>query len=264
MQTKFSKFVYDERCTYKHAKGTSAAPSREFHNYHEILLFVGGKTTFLSEEKRIPLSPYQTVIIPKETYHQFINVTDEEYHRCVFSFYDIPEFEVLIKKCMRSPRVIEASGEQRRLFHKMNETVDRDSSEKEKQILMQALLALVLSEVSRDHSAVKEGSEPNEITSKSIEMINVDLCNKISIPELSRRLNVSVSTLTQTFKRDMNISVYQYILRKRLILAQQKIRDGESATAAAMLCGFNDYSSFYKQYKKMFGVSPSEKLSRFE
>ena len=74
MQPTFSKFVYGEKCTYKHAKGTGADPAREFHNYHEILLFVGGKTTFLSEEKRIPLSPYQTVIIPKETYHQFSRI----------------------------------------------------------------------------------------------------------------------------------------------------------------------------------------------
>ncbi len=263
MQPKFSKFVYGEKCTYKHAKGTSAATSKEFHNYHEIILFVGGKTTFISEEKRIPLSPYQIVIIPKETYHQFINVADEEYHRCVFGFYDIPEFEELIKKCTFGTRVIEASQEQKMLFRKMNETVDKDCSDREKQILMQALLALVLSEVSHDHSTVKEGSEPNEITSKSIEIINENICNKISIPELSKRLNVSVSTLTQTFKKDMNISVYQYILRKKLILARQKIEDGESVTATALQCGFNDYSSFYKQYKKMFGVTPSEKAARF-
>ena len=95
MQEVFSKFVYGDRCTYKHAKGTGAYPSREFHNYHEILLFVGGQTTFLSEEKRTPLSPYQIIIIPKETYHQFLNVTDEEYHRCVFSFYDTPEYKKL-------------------------------------------------------------------------------------------------------------------------------------------------------------------------
>ena len=264
MQDKFSKFVYDERCTYKHAKGTSAAPSREFHNYHEILLFVGGQTTFLSEEKRILLSPYQVVIIPKETYHQFLNECDEEYHRCVFSFYDIPEFSEMIEKCMRYPRVIEASGEQKTWFRKMNETIDSDCSEKEKQILMHALLALVLSETAHGHQTVKEGSEPNEITTKSIELINKNLSGKISIPELSKSLNVSVSTLTQTFRKDMKISVYQYILRKKLILAQQKIHDGESATTAAMLCGFNDYSSFYKQYKKMFGVAPSEKTARFD
>ena len=264
MQEKFSKFVYGERCTYKHAKGTSADPSREFHNYHEILLFIGGKTTFLTEEKRIPLSPYQTVIIPKETYHQFINVTDEEYHRCVFSFYDIPEYDGLIKKCMHSTRVIETSQEQMIWFRKMNEAMDTDCSDEEKRILMHALLALVLSEVSHAHVDVKEGSRPSDITSKSIELINLQLCNKISIPDLALRLNVSVSTLTQTFKKDMNISVYQYILRKKLILAQQKIQDGESATTAAILCGFNDYSSFYKQYKKMFGVSPSEIISGFD
>ena len=264
MQEKFSKFVYDDKCTYKHAKGTSAYPSRDFHNYHEILLFVGGKTTFISEEKRIPLSPYQTVIIPKETYHQFINEVDEEYHRCVFSFYDIPELEVLINKCMHSPRVIEASGEQKMLFRKMNETVDRDCPESEKKILMNALLAVILSEVSNDNSDIKEGSKPSEITTKCIELINESLCGKISIPELAKQLSVSVSTLTQTFRKDMNISVYQYILRKKLILAQQKIRDGETATTAAMLCGFNDYSSFYKQYKKMFGVPPSEKVARFD
>ncbi len=264
MEEKFSKIIYDERCTYKHAKGTSAFPSREFHNYHEILLFVGGKTTFLTEEKRIPLSPYQTIIIPKETYHQFINEEDKEYHRCVFSFYDIPEFEELIKKCMYSTRVIDASNEQKMMFRKMNEAIESDCSENEKRILMHALLALVLSEISHDYSAIKEGSKPSEITSRSIEIINANICSKISICRLSKELNVSVSTLTQTFKKNMNISVYQYILRKKLSLAQQKIQEGESATNAALQCGFNDYSSFYKQYKKMFGVAPSEKATRFD
>lgn len=264
MPEKFSKFVYGEKCTYKHAKGTSAYPSREFHNYHEILLFVGGETTFISEEKRIPLSPYQTVVIPKETYHQFLNERDEEYHRCVFSFYDTPELESLIDKCMGAPRVIEADAEQKMLFRRMNETIDKACSEKEKQILMNALLTLILSVVADDRSAVKEGSRPSEVTAKAIELINADICGKISIPQLSKQLSVSVSTLTQTFRRDMNISVYQYILRKKLILAQQKIREGEPATSAAILCGFNDYSGFYKQYKKMFGVSPSDKAEKFD
>lgn len=263
MSSKFSKFIYGQKCTYKHAKGTGAYPTREFHNCHEILLFLGGETTFLSEEKRISLSPYQIIIIPKETYHQFINVKDEDYHRCVFSFYDIPEFEELIEGCMHTTRVIEANSGQKLLFRKMNEILDSDFSENEKQILMYSLLSLVLSEISRAHSDIEEGSKPSEVTLGCIELINAEICTKISIPELSRRLNVSVSTLTQSFKRDMNISVYQYILRKKLILARQRIHEGESATAAAMSCGFNDYSSFYKQYKKMFGTSPSEKITGF-
>lgn len=263
VQTKFSKYLRDEWIVYKHAKGTGADPTREFHDYHEILLFVGGKTTFISEEKHTPLSPFQIVVIPKKTYHQFTNIADEEYHRCVFSFYDIPELEELIKKCMYRTRVIEVGSEQKRLFNKMNEIMESSCSEKEKQVLMHALLALVLNEVAHEHATVKEGSDLSETTSKSIEIINLNLCNKISVPELSKKLNVSVSTLTQTFRKDMNISIYRYILTKKLMLAQQKIKDGESATAAAEQCGFHDYSGFYKQYKKMFGVAPSEKATRF-
>ena len=264
VQTKFSKYINDEWIIYKHAKGTSAALEREFHDYHEILLFVGGKTTFLSEEKHIPLSPFQIVVIPKKTYHQFINDVDEEYHRCVFSFYDIPEFEGLIEKCMHKTRVIEAGSEQKQMFNKMNEIMEASCNREEKCTLMHALLALVLNEVANERTSVKEGRELSETTSRSIDIINTNLCNKISVSELSKKLNVSVSTLTQAFKKDMNISIYRYILTKKLVLAKQKIKDGESATAAAMQCGFHDYSGFYKQYKKMFGVAPSEKAPGFD
>lgn len=263
MDGKFVKFIEEEKCVYKHAKGTAATPSKEFHNYHELILFVGGKTTFLSEKKRIQLPPYQTIVIPKETYHQFLNENDEEYHRCVFSFYDIPELEELIQKCMRTPKVIDASDEQKVLFNKLNDILDSDCTENEKHILMYSLLALILNEVAHDNQVVKEGSKPSEITTKCIGQIDSLLGEKFTIANLARSLNVSLSTLTQTFKKDMNISVYQYILKKKLTMAQQRIRDGENAMTTAIQCGFNDYSSFYKQYKKMFGVAPSEKSSRF-
>jgi AraC-like DNA-binding protein len=66
-----------------------------------------------------------------------------------------------------------------------------------------------------------------------------------------------VSCLAHTFKEQMNISIHQFILKKRLVMAHHKILAGEPATKAAMECGFNDYSGFYKQYKKLFGKNPS-------
>jgi AraC-like DNA-binding protein len=35
------------------------------------------------------------------------------------------------------------------------------------------------------------------------------------------------------------------------------ISKGESATLAGQKCGFNDYSAFYRLYKKHFGTSPT-------
>ena len=60
----------------------------------------------------------------------------------------------------------------------------------------------------------------------------------------------------------MNISLHQFILKKKLVMAYHKILDGIPATKAAVECGFNDYSGFYKQFKKMFNQSPSKRKSR--
>ena len=57
----------------------------------------------------------------------------------------------------------------------------------------------------------------------------------------------------------MNISIHQYILKKKLVMAHHKILDGIPATQAAIDCGFNDYSGFYKQFKKMFNKAPSDR-----
>lgn len=74
---------------------------------------------------------------------------------------------------------------------------------------------------------------------------------------------ISPSSLSHIFKEEMNIPLHKFIMKKRLINAYHKIQSGEKATVAAAESGFNDYSGFYKQYKKMFNVTPSEKITDF-
>ena len=71
-------------------------------------------------------------------------------------------------------------------------------------------------------------------------------------------LSVIISTFSflPCFKDDMKISIYKYILHKKLVLANKSIISGVPPTIAALDSGFNDYSGFYRQYKKMFGTSP--------
>ena len=69
-----------------------------------------------------------------------------------------------------------------------------------------------------------------------------------------------VATLMHTFKKNMNISIHKYIIKKWLILAHAKISNGEQSVIVANECGFNDYSGFYKQYVKMFDTTPSRHI----
>ena len=53
------------------------------------------------------------------------------------------------------------------------------------------------------------------------------------------------------------MSPKQYIISKRLAKARKMIRRGERPTAVSAECGFGDYTTFFRNYKKYFGYSPS-------
>ena len=62
--------------------------------------------------------------------------------------------------------------------------------------------------------------------------------------------------------RDGKISVYQYISKKRLANARLLIEAGATVSDAAINSGFNDYSVFFRMYKKYYGEPPSQLRNR--
>ena len=93
MEKAYAKYIINDNITFKHAKGASTETGNEFHTFHEIIYFMEGDAKFISENMQIPVKPNTLIIIPTETYHQFlINGSQDDYHRCVFHFANIPEY----------------------------------------------------------------------------------------------------------------------------------------------------------------------------
>ena len=118
---------------------------------------------------------------------------------------------------------------------------------------------LNLCEINEKSATMHSKYKQNEMIAPVIEYITRNLSKSMSVEEIAKANHISTSSLAHLFKKEMNIPIYQYIIKKRLILAHRKISDGELASTAAIECGFNDYSGFYKQYKKLFNCSPSER-----
>ena len=140
-----------------------------------------------------------------------------------------------------------------------------ETSDSKKCILLSSILTLLIDGISCGSTNQKsvEKTMRSPFVIKCIDYINDNLFNELSIEKLSKELNVSPSTISHTFTKEMRISPYRYILQKRLVNAQNRIANGESATAVAIDCGFSDYSGFYKQYKKAFGITPSNNKTFF-
>jgi len=79
---------------------------------------------------------------------------------------------------------------------------------------------------------------------------------KISLDTLSSVFNISKSKITHLFKEEYNLSFYQFVLQQRLVRAKNDIISGMNISEVAYKCGFSEYTSFYKAFRKTFGMSP--------
>ncbi|MBQ8880971.1 MAG: helix-turn-helix transcriptional regulator [Oscillospiraceae bacterium] len=249
-----ARYVTGTHFTFKHAKGVSDKSGREFHTHHEIIWFMDGQARFISDQFHTPLTPNTLILIPRERYHQLlITGPQEAYHRCVFHFLHIPGLEGLIAKSLTDVQLLQVNPRLRDLFRQAV-TVAADPGE-DGAAVMQSILTLILYEIVQTHMTPAQEAG-DSITNRCIDYVNQHITAPLSLSTLAEVLNVSASYLSHAFKKEMNISLHQYILKKRLVMAHRKIMDGTPAVQAAAECGFQDYSGFYKQFRKMYGQPP--------
>ncbi len=100
----------------------------------------------------------------------------------------------------------------------------------------------------------------NETINQILLYINKNVTCDLSLDDLSERFRISKFYLCKQFKNYTGITVYQYIMKKRLMLSLGMLREGTPVTVACRECGFNDYSNYLKAFKREFGKNPKDFL----
>lgn len=258
MYTLFSEQIQSDGIFYKHARGVSDRSGKEFHTFHEIILFLGDKATFISENIHMEVLPNTLIVIPKESYHQFIICGDpNSYYRCVLHFADSTELLPLIAHSLGDITFVKAGGKFLSYFETLNTLVKAPAIYQG--LILKSVLALILNELTLQKAISHQGASQHPMVSRAISYINRNIDQALPVEIIARECHLSPSSLSHLFKKEMKIPLHQFILKKRLITAYQKIAAGQAPTSVAAECGFHDYSGFYKQYKKVFGHSPSNK-----
>lgn len=256
MDNLFEYYIETDDLHFKYAKGEPSVKGQEFHDYNEFWYFIDnkGKIFFISKNIQKDLVKGSLAFIPKEHFHQFCVETPERYVRCILGFRETSENSELVNEIADAIRVIEKPDERIiYVFESLIETVKSELSDKEKAMFIKASLTQLLIYLKQQRSGIINKSiHLSQIVKQAIDMIDEQYAQCITLESIAKKLYVSPSTLSHKFSRELNISVYKYITKKRLSEAHKLIRQGVSVTNAAIQSGFPDYSCFYRLYKKYY------------
>ncbi len=100
------------------------------------------------------------------------------------------------------------------------------------------------------------GTGSNPLIQSVIRYILQNFQSDMSLQQMADHFYVNKYYLCRCFKASTGISPYAYIIEQRLKYARLLISRQISLTDVARLSGFSDYTSFYRQYVKHYGMRP--------
>jgi len=115
-----------------------------------------------------------------------------------------------------------------------------------------------LSRAFYDRTNLPLAAEYPDLLERGMVYMEENLSKKITLSDIARHLYVSESTVSQTFRNKMGVSFHQCLTQRRLIEAKRLIQDNTLLENVGQRVGFPDYSTFYRAFKKEYGISPRQ------
>ena len=88
--------------------------------------------------------------------------------------------------------------------------------------------------------------------------IDGHLTEVITVDILADQVHMSKYYFLRKFKELTGVTVHTFLVNKRLIRACEELRRGARVTEAWQCAGFVDYTSFLRNFRETFGVSPGK------
>lgn len=108
------------------------------------------------------------------------------------------------------------------------------------------------------HNHLTHGQNYSKTVTSILEFVKQNLEKDISLKEVAKNYGMSPSTLSKLFKKEVGITLSQYIAKKRCEQAATLLKETDAQIQdIAYYVGYTDNNYFVKVFKQIYGVTPS-------
>lgn len=246
-----------------------------YHDFNKIIIFISGNVTYLIEGKAYKLKPWDILFVNSHDVHKPIVSEEEPYERIVIwvnsSFLEFHNrdncslltcFELSSKQkiCLLRMPPDNIKSMQTILFNLETAIKDKEFGNQvlKNSLFLQLIVYLNRLFLRREINLINKDIEYDERITAILDYINLNLNEPLSVESIASKFYINKYFLMHKFKAETGYTLHSYIQQKRLIKASTLIKQGKRITEVYIDCGFGDYSSFARAFKRTFELSPRE------
>ena len=149
------------------------------------------------------------------------------------------------------------------LFQILFGASDSDGPDAEQMLIEKAYLTLFFVYLNRlctrrSFRLEKEEKSANIMIKTALEYIEQNLHHTVTAEELAALTGMSRYLFLRSFREETGMTLHDFVIKRRLAWACAEIRQGCPIRDACRKCGFSDYSSFFRNFRKVYDMSPRE------
>ncbi len=248
-----------------------------WHNEVELILIVSGnlKIKFHNDiQSMINCAPGDIILISPGTLHEYLSDTpDGEKLILLFDIGGYSQVSSLVPLLKTLPPYVHITQKDHPLedarLHNYFWEIDRLYGESDEflQISVYSLVTLILAQIGSMHlEDTPAPVEPSDNQHKNIDKIvlvtnyiDSHRSDDMTVEQLADLAGFSKFHFERMFKSYMGISCYQYITKRRILMAKELLGDTDlSVMDIALQSGFFSLSTFNRVFKDVNGCSPTE------
>ena len=244
------------------------------HNYYEFYFFLEGDVQMQIGSQRYPVRFGDIMLIPPHTQHKaFVNTEASPYRRFVFWISEeycnhllqsSPDYAYIMqlvgttKQYIFHTDQISFNSVQSKILRILEEMHSQKFGRETQISISVNDLILYLNRLVFEQNAPVKKNYDRVLYRQIMEYIEEHIETDLSLERIAAEFYVSKYHIAHVFKDNTGLSIHQFITKKRLGLCRDAIQSKMSITEAYQMFGFGDYSSFYRAFKKEYGISPKD------